>query len=226
MSGPVVYVGQGCGSDGYAADPSGKIALVERGGCRFDEKVARAQQAGAAGVVVFDDTAEPDDLSAMSGNRQVELPDHGTVSVTVPAVLVPRDAGLRLRDAGGTVMASSSFAGWGDLRLWDVRNPARPRPLGRFATSEVHDPALVGHGLWSVHNPVVRGTTLFASWYSDGVRVVDISEPSAPRQVAAWLGQGKPAGAPPVDVWGIAVSGSLVYASDRGFGLYVLRLVR
>lgn len=52
MTGEVVNVGRGCptGSidgtnpeDPYLADPAGKIALIERGACRFDHKIARAQ---------------------------------------------------------------------------------------------------------------------------------------------------------------------------------------
>src|SRR5215475_13089374 len=33
---------------------------------------------------------------------------------------------------------------------------------------------------YSAHNPEIRGTTLYLSWYSDGLRIVDISQPSAP----------------------------------------------
>lgn len=223
LSGVLAYVGRGCLQDAYEADPMGRVALVERGGCRFDEKVARAQRAGATGVVVFDDAAEPDDLGPMSGSRQVTLADGGSVTVAIPAVLVPRDTGLRLRDLGGTVTAAATFTGWGGLRLWDVSDPRRPRLLARFATRQAQDPSAAGRGLWSVHNPVIRGTTLYASSYSDGVFVLDISRPAAPSEVAAWTGQGRPAGAPAVDIWGVAVTGSLVFASDRGFGLYVLR---
>jgi len=227
VSGAVAYVGRGCPEDGYAADATGRVALVERGGCRFDEKVARAQRAGATAVIVFDDAAEPDDLGPMSGSRQVTLTEGGgSVTVAIPAVLVPRDAGLRLRDLGGPVTAASTFTGWGGLRLWDVSDPRQPRFVARFATPEAQDPAAAGRGLWSVHNPVIRGTTLYASWYSAGVRVLDISRPAAPSEIAAWTGEGRPAGAPAVDVWGVAVTGGLVFASDRGFGLYVLRLRR
>jgi hypothetical protein len=105
-----------------------------------------------------------------------------------------------------------------------VRDPAHPVQLGRFATPEAHDPATGGRGLWSVHNPEVRGDVMYASWYSDGIRVVDISKPAAPHELAAWTGAGKPADAPAVDVWGVAVRGDLVLASDRAFGLYVLQL--
>jgi hypothetical protein len=226
LSAPVVSVGRGCPGDAYAGDPSGALALVERGACRIDQKVARAQQAGAAGVVVFDEAANPDDLGPVSGDRTVTLPGGATVTVTIPAVVVRRDVGLRLRDAGGEATVAVGYGGWGDLRLWDVRDPAHPVQVGRFATEEAHDAAAPADGLWSVHNPVISGSTLFASWYSAGVRVVDISTPSAPREVAAWAGEGRPSDAPAVDVWGVAVRDDLVLASDRGYGLYVLRLVR
>lgn len=167
-------------------------------------------------------------LAPVAGDRSVALPGGPTVDVAIPAVVVRRDAGLRLRDAPRPVSASAAvgFGGSRFLRLWDVRNPASPVQLGRFATAESRDPALASRGLWSVHNPEVRGDTLYASWYSDGVRVVDISNPSAPRELASWTGAGRPADAGPVDVWGVAVQGDLVLAGDRGYGLYVLRLAR
>ena len=48
----VVWVGQGCQADPYLDDPDGKVALVVRGGCTFDEKYQRAADAGAVGVVI------------------------------------------------------------------------------------------------------------------------------------------------------------------------------
>ena len=228
MSGSVVFVGRGCQQDPYVADPSGKVALVERGACRFDEKVARAQQAGAAGVIIFDDQANADDVGPMDGSRHVVLPNGSAVDIAVPSVLVSRATGLGLRDAGSPAMATvaETFTGWGYLTLWDLRDRGHPVEVGEFATPEARDPGKAGAGLWSVHNPEVRGTTLFASWYSDGIRVIDITDPGRPRELAAWVGAGAPADAPPVAIWGVAVTGNIVLASDRNFGLYVLKLSR
>ena len=59
----IVYVGRGCPAtdavpaDEYLADPSGKIALVQRGTCTFGSKVQRAEEAGAVGVVIFNNVA-------------------------------------------------------------------------------------------------------------------------------------------------------------------------
>jgi hypothetical protein len=180
-------------------------------------------------VVVFDESADPDDLAPVGGDRSVAITGIGTVDVGIPAVLVRREVGLKLRDGPQPVSltAAARFEGYGDLRLWDVRDPRRPVELARYATPEARDEAAgAPRGNWSVHNPVVVGTTLFASWYSDGVRALDISRPSAPREIASWTGEGRPAEAGPVNVWGVAVEGDLVLASDLGFGLYVLRLER
>jgi PA domain len=105
FSGEVVYVGRGCpaGSingtnpaDPYLADPAGKIALIERGACRFDNKVARAQLNNAAAVIVFNNAAGGEALVVMGGNNPVTLPDGAVVNITIPAAFVQRSTGLLL----------------------------------------------------------------------------------------------------------------------------------
>ncbi len=57
----VVYIGRGCpagsissgsAADPYLADPTGKIALIDRGACPISLKVDAAARAGAAGVLI------------------------------------------------------------------------------------------------------------------------------------------------------------------------------
>ncbi|HEY8492135.1 MAG TPA: PA domain-containing protein, partial [Dehalococcoidia bacterium] len=202
LAGETVFVGRGCPGDAYQADPAGRIALIERGECPFNVKVALAQEAGATAVVVYNNVSE-EGAMAMGGEDTAALPGGREVTVTIPSLAVDRETGLRLREAAPAALAAAPrFDGWGFLRFWDVRDPARPVPLGTYATPAAADPALVGQGTWSVHNPEVRGTVVYASWYSDGVRAIDVSDPGRPREVAAWTGQGAPPGAGPVDIWG------------------------
>lgn len=225
LTGEVVAAGRGCPGDAYPAGTAGRIALVERGECPFNVKAALAQRAGAAGVLVYHDVPGGG-VMVMGGESAVSLPDGGRVDITIPALFVDRETGLALRDAAPpvTVRAAPEFDGWGFLRFWDVRDPSSPVPLGTFATPEVRDPSLAGQGLWSVHNPEVRGNLVYASWYRDGVRAIDVSDPAQPRELAAWTGEGAPAGAGPVDIWGVALTGDVLVASDRNFGLYVFRI--
>jgi hypothetical protein len=254
MAGDVVHVGRGCPADPrpvppagtgsgigvddpYLADPTGKIALIERGGCRFDNKVARAQQAGAIGVIVYNQAggANGDEGLILMGidNPVIDGPPGiaGT-AITVPSVFVQRSTGLLLRDGAApvTARAAAVFNGWGYLRFFDISDPADPVQLSTFATPNTNNEAVALDGTWSVHNPELlrdddgdETNTLYVSWYNDGVRVLDIRRPSRPREIASWTGQGAPSGAPPVNIWSVVPHRGLLFASDRNFGLYVLK---
>ena len=72
---------------------------------------------------------------------------------------------------------------------------------------------------------------MFFSWYQQGVIAADISRPSRPTVLAQFLPSPAadpknrlcPAGACRV-VWGVAIAGRYVLASDMVSGLYVLEL--
>lgn len=49
----LVWVGRGCLIDEYQGDPNGKVALIIRGECTFQEKYQRAADAGAVGVIIY-----------------------------------------------------------------------------------------------------------------------------------------------------------------------------
>ncbi len=61
---------------------AGNIALIYRGSCNFDEKVQRAEAAGAIAVIIVN--LEGDNLIQMSGSIQA----------SIPAIMVGRTAGL------------------------------------------------------------------------------------------------------------------------------------
>jgi hypothetical protein len=115
FSGEVVNVGRGCpagspapvpaGGDPYLADPAGKIALIERGVCRFDNKIGRAVLAGATGVIVYNSVAGGEALVGMGGNNPVTLPDGTVVTINTPAAFVQRSTGLLLRGGAAPVTA-------------------------------------------------------------------------------------------------------------------------
>ncbi len=79
------------------------------------------------------------------------------------------------------------------------------------------------------------GGRVYASWYSDGVRVIDVSDPTAPREIAFFV---VPAGENPVKPsqrfvlpnttqnWGVAwdeATGNVVI-SDMNTGLWILHV--
>ena len=124
--------------------------------------------------------------------------------------------------------------GYGYVRVWDFRNPANPRQIGSYRTPRSMGPSDPGAGDFVAHNNFLVGTTLYTSWYTDGVRVIDVRTPSNPREVAYFV---PPAYDNPVkpsqrgvltnttQVWGVVVDPDteLVYASDMNSGLWILR---
>jgi hypothetical protein len=124
--------------------------------------------------------------------------------------------------------------GYGYLRIWDYSNLAAPTQIGEFRTRNSTTGGPTGSGDYTIHNPFLVGTDVYISWYSDGVRVVDASDPTAPEEVAFFV---PPAGQNPVkpsqrgvlsqtpQVWGVVVDEAtgLVYASDMNTGLWILR---
>jgi len=60
------------------------------------------------------------------------------------------------------------------LRVLDVTEPAAVVKIGEWRLREQA----------SIHNMVLVGTRLYIAWYHEGVRVLDVSDPSQPRQLA------------------------------------------
>jgi hypothetical protein len=83
---------------------------------------------------------------------------------------------------------------WGYGRVWDWDVTGKPVQVSTFRTPNSMDVSS-GAGDYTVHNPFLVGTDVYASWYSDGVQVFDASdedpvagteEESLPR-VAFWV---------------------------------------
>jgi len=125
----------------------------------------------------------------------------------------------------------STVTPWGGLRIWDYSDPANPVLVSTFDTTCSLDPVKAAcdpRGTYTVHNVVVEGNRAYVSWYSDGVLVLDISNPSQPREIARFNPTGTEFEAQNggiQDVWGIwkIPNQPWIYASDRNGGLYVLK---
>ena len=244
MTGEVVHVGRGCPADPdtglgvpdpYLNDPSGKIALIERGLCRFDNKIARAQQAGAIGVIVYNSVAGGEGLLTMGVDNPVAVGGPSVVgtTITIPAIFVQRSTGILLRDGTPpvTATATSEFNGWGYIHLFDAKTLAE---IDTYAIPEALNPAFAsGFGDLSVHEVATdpNNNLAYVSYYAGGFRVLEFGKKGI-REVGRFIDDGGN------NFWGVQVvdssdgddddddeggGGPLVLASDRDFGLYLFR---
>ena len=101
----------GCGALINDADVAGKIAVVYRGECEFGTKAFTAQNAGAAGVVIINNSGAPVAMGAgVSGPE-----------VTIPVVMISTSAGALLRDeiiAGNVEILIGSVLGVYEYNLF------------------------------------------------------------------------------------------------------------
>jgi hypothetical protein len=124
--------------------------------------------------------------------------------------------------------------GFGYMRVYDYSNLAAPIQIGEYRTPNSLGTDDQAAGDFVIHNNFLLGTDVYSSWYTDGVRVVDTSDPNHPVEVAYFV---PPAGNNPVkpsqrgtlsnttQVWGVVVDEQtgLIYASDMNTGLWILR---
>ncbi|HZB44587.1 MAG TPA: PA domain-containing protein, partial [Pyrinomonadaceae bacterium] len=123
----------GCAALGNPGAVSGRIALVDRGGCDFTVKVKNAQNAGAVGVVVVNNV--PDPLVIQMGG--------GDPAVNIPSLMVSLTDGATLR--------SQLTAGENATLLLDNSAPAGVDGQGRvlmYAPNPVSSGSSVSH--WDV----------------------------------------------------------------------------
>ncbi len=108
---------------------------------------------------------------------------------------------------------------WGFLRVFDTSDATDPHEIGAFATSGSlgSDPTPA-----TMHNIIVRGSRAYLSWYFEGIRVVDFSQPSAPREIAAFIPD--PAETSPGLFWGVYVHKDMILGSDILGGLFILKM--
>lgn len=222
VTGEVVSIGKASVGVDLLADPKGKIALIDTTSETSQPRAAalRAQEAGAIGVIV---------------TRPVFRNTRPDTKFTIPGVGVNKETADPIKAAlaaGEKVQVELKAAPgvWGYLRFWDIRDLSKPVQVGSFAVPDALRPTSAQPGFHAVHNPFVRGTRLYASWYTDGVRVIDIADPANPREVGHFvppfvegvrLTPG-PGGKFPM-VWGVVEHNGLILLSDMQTGLWIVR---
>lgn len=148
FSAPVPYLQAGIGKpeEFTGKDFTGKIALIERGTLDFVTKITNAQNAGAAGVIIYNHEAGGEGLISMA------YPSDGKI----PAVFIARSHGLKLIEniASGTNTVSfkgntatamnpeagkmSDFTSWGTTPSLDFK-PEITAPGGNIWSTAQND---------------------------------------------------------------------------------------
>ncbi len=104
----------------------------------------------------------------------------------------------------------------GHMRVFDVRDKNRIHQVGSYqaATSTI------------IHNVFARDTLMFISYYGEGVKVLNIVDPTMPVEVASYDTYPQGTGTGFNGCWGVYpyFASGVIAASDRSNGLFLLSL--
>ena len=114
---------------------------------------------------------------------------------------------------------------WSGLRIWDYsdeNNPVLKSTFNTVCSANPSDPSCDPAGTYSSHNVIVETignkVNAYVSWYSDGMLVLDVTDPANPVEVGRYTESG-------TDFWGVykEPNSPFFYGSDRNGGLYVFK---
>ncbi len=167
-----------------------------------------------AGWAILDisDMSNPKELSRMATNPPFPCPSHTCLPIPfklhgMDVMLVADEDVAKTHDGGPAFM-------W----VIDISNERHPIPFASFQVEGLESgtptPPRTG-----CHQPVemVRGTEIPVAWFANGLRVVDISNPHAPREAAYFV--------PDVPPDCEQVMSNDVFEDDRGF-IYLIDRIR
>jgi len=129
-------------------------------------------------------------------------------------------------------LSGPSETAWGYVRTYDISDPSDPKRLGTFETAHTRvTPPPPGAVFYTPNFVRTRGDIAYFAWTGDGVLAVDMSDPTAPQQLAQFTTPATPdplgfffAGLPITYVWGLDFHGEEIVISDANSGLWILRL--
>lgn len=128
---------------------------------------------------IHDVTAIGNRLYASGFGGKTDIYDVSSMSATqAPTLLGSIDSGTNSHSnwatPDGSLLVSAREISNGDVRLYDISNPAAP------VLRSTINAASLGIDAFSPHNPLIVGDMLYVSWYQAGVQAIDISDPSNP----------------------------------------------
>ena len=120
-------------------------------------------------------------------------------------------------DVGRLEMSAPAF-----LWIVDITDETKPIPFASFQVAEEDGSRKVDYTGMHQFCEEIRGTEIPIAWFAHGLRIVDIANPHAPREVASFIPD-VPAGAARVQSNDVCFDDrGLIYLIDRTRGLHIL----
>ena len=173
-----------------------------------------------AGLRVIDvsDIRKPTTIGAYDYHPPFPEPTHTVLKA--PDKIAGRDIAVVFDEEHDHVPGRLHAGMW----VFDVSDVAHIKPLSMFHLSEMDSPYSRSGGRFGAHQPAERmvGTLVYASWFSGGLRIIDIADPMVPKEIGSFIPEPS-AGQPSPQSNDVDVDArGLIYLLDRIHGVDIL----
>jgi hypothetical protein len=186
---------------------------------RWDNRLYVPLWGGGFSIVDITDMKKPRTISHFDYHPAYSWPTH--TALPVGHKILGRDWLIVFDEAMGGTASPPAF-----MWVFDITDETNPVPVATFQVPE-QERKFLGEGRFGAHQPheyVGPDNLVYAAWFSGGLRVIDISNPYRPGEVAHYVPK-PPTGfrsAQTNDLF-VAADG-LIYLIDRNNGLDILKL--
>jgi len=159
---------------------------------RFGDELWASCWHGGFWMIDCSDITRPRSLGSYNYHPPFPEPTHTVMPL--PARIDGRRIAVTIDEEDQSQSASEERARRGrphaGMATFEVSDPAAIKPLGLFEVSERDSPFSRMEGArFGAHqfHEAMTGTLVYAVWFSAGLRIVDVADPAAPREVGCFI---------------------------------------
>jgi hypothetical protein len=194
---------------------------------RFGDEMWASCWHGGFRIVDIANIAKPKTVASYNYHPPFPEPTHTVMPV--PVEIGGRRIAIAIDEEDQTQSANEAEARRGRLHagmsIFDVSDYANVKPLALFEVSELDSPwsraAGTRFGAHQFHERMT-GTLVHAVWFSAGLRIVDVADPSSPREVGYFIPEPAGGQAAPQSNDVMLDERGLIYMVDRNCGFDIL----
>jgi hypothetical protein len=194
---------------------------------RFGDEMFASCWHGGIRIVDVSDMSKPKTVASYNYHPPFPEPTH--TFMPVPARIGGKRIALAIDEEDQAQSANEAEARRGRLHagisLFDVTDYANVKPLSLFEVSELDSPfARTPGARFGAHqfHERMSGTLVHAVWFGGGLRIIDIADPMAPREVGYFIPDPVGGRAAPQSNDVMLDDRGLIYVVDRHVGFDVL----
>jgi hypothetical protein len=194
---------------------------------RFGDELWASCWHGGFWMVDCADIARPRSLGSYNYHPPFPEPTHTVMPL--PQRIGGKRIAVAIDEEDQAQSATEEHARRGRLHAgistFDVSDPTAIKPLGLFEVSELDSPfARKGGMRFGAHqfHEAMTGTLIHAVWFGGGLRIVDVADPAAPREVGFFIPEPAGGHAAPQSNDVMLDERGLIYMVDRLCGFDIL----